>query len=311
MGFEQIAYVQDGVITREQALQSLTRSALQHRLGRVWRILLPGVYLTSTAAPTERQRLRAALLYCGPLAQLGDATALQAYGLRYLPNDSATRLLLPATDRRANRDGVIVRRTHRLPTPRLLAGLPYSPPERALADFAARIGVERTAVAVLADAVQRRIVTRARLLDELSHVTGRGAAVANRAARWLAAGASSAPEAEFLELCHRSKVLSEPLVNPLIELPSGRVVSPDALFEDAGLVHEVNGRASHAGEDQFEDMQARHGAMTAAGLTVLHSTPRQIRTEPRRVLKDIEDSYRRAAGGGMPSGVRILRRNAE
>ncbi|HVW81704.1 MAG TPA: hypothetical protein VHB69_12280 [Mycobacteriales bacterium] len=310
MELEQIIRRQDGVVTRAQALESLTTGALQHRLGRHWQIALPGVYLTSTGAPTDRQRLRAALLYGGSSAQLADATALAAYGARYLPADSTIRLLLPASERRVNRDGVVVRRTHRLPTARTIDGLPYSPPARALADFAARIGDDRTATAVIADAVQRRLVDRRSVLEELTHVTGRGAAVANRVAKWVAAGALSAPEAEFLALCERSKVLPTPLINPLLELPSGQRFSPDALFVDAGLVHETNGRDGHAADDRFDDMQARHRAMTAAGFVVLHSSPRQLRTTPSQVLAELEACYRQRAGTGMPPDVRLLRREA-
>jgi hypothetical protein len=99
---EEISRRQDGVVTRLQALDSLTTGALQHRLGKHWQILLPGVYLTSTGGPSPRQQLRAALLYGGPEAQIADTTALRAYGVRYLPSEQAVRLLLPATDRRVN-----------------------------------------------------------------------------------------------------------------------------------------------------------------------------------------------------------------
>ncbi|HEX3898872.1 MAG TPA: hypothetical protein VHW74_06835 [Mycobacteriales bacterium] len=310
MDIDQILQNQDGVITRAQALESLTAGALQHRLGRHWQIALPGVYVASTGTPTGRQRLRAALLYGGTAAQLADSTALAAYGVRYLPTDATVRLLLPASERRVNRDGVVIRRTHRLPRPRTIAGLPYSPPERALADLASRIGEERVATAAIADAIQRRIAERATVLEELSHVTGRGARIAHRAAKWIAAGAMSAPEADFLGLCQRSSVLPIPLVNALIELPTGQRVSPDALFEDAGLVHETNGSSAHAADDRFDNMQARHDAMTAAGLVVLHSSPRQIRTEPDRVLRDVEACYRQHAGEGLPAGVRLLRGEA-
>jgi hypothetical protein len=89
---------QDGLITRLQALESVPKGALQHRLERRWRILLPGVYLASTGSPSDRQRLRAALLYGGPASQLADSTALSVYGARYVPADPVVRLLLPADE---------------------------------------------------------------------------------------------------------------------------------------------------------------------------------------------------------------------
>jgi hypothetical protein len=164
---------------------------------------------------------------------------------------------------------------------------------------------------VIADAIQRRIAHCDEVRDELSHVTGRGCALALRISTRLASGARSAPEADFLVLCEQSKVLPRPMANPLLELPSGRRVSPDALFADAALVHETNGRSAHAAADLFEGMQERHGAMTAAGLTVLHSSPYQLRTDPDRILEQLEACYLRDRGKGLPPGVTVLRSSAD
>jgi hypothetical protein len=301
---------QDNVITRRQALMFFGESSLHHRLKRYWRILLPGVYLAATGVPTERQRRRAALLYAGAQALLSDATALSAYGVRYLPDDQTVHVLIPARDRRVSRDGVAIRRSTRLPQGRLMDGLRYCPPDRAVADFVARIGDDRAALAVAADAVQRRIAAVEDIVEELSHVTGRGAGVAGRIGSRLMEGARSVPEADLLSLCRRSKVLPTPLVNSLLELPNGRRISPDLLFAEAGLVIEVNGRAFHAATDLFDAMQERHDTMTAAGLIVLHCSPHQLRTEPDRILAQIEQCYLRRLGCGLPADVKLLRASA-
>jgi hypothetical protein len=311
MNLEALISTQDGIVTRRQALEELSDNALHHRLQRQWRILLPGVYLSATGSPTRRQQLRAALLYAGSGAQLSDHTALAAFGVRYLPADASTYLLIPAGERRMSRDGVTVRRTTRLPIPRVMDGMPFSPPARALADFAARYGDERASFAAIADAVQRRVTSAADVIEELAHVTGRGNALAARLATRLADGARSTPESDFLKLCKRSSVLPAPMVNALIELPDGRCVSPDALFEDAALVHETNGRSAHAAQDQFEGMQERHGAMTTAGLTVLHSSPYQLRKDPQRILDQLEACYLRDRGKGLPPGITVLRGGAD
>jgi hypothetical protein len=298
---------QDNVVTRLQSLEYLSAGALRHLLECRWRILLPGVYLAATGTPTLRQQLRAAILYGGPTAQLGDTTALAAYGVRYLPPDPTIRLLLPAGVRRANRDGVSVRRTHRPPRARTVNGLPYCPPERALIEFAARVGDRRAAIAVLADAVQRQVASESGLLAEVHHVTGRGTTAARQAVAMIAAGVRSAPEADFAAMCARSTVLPPPILNALLELPDGRLISPDALWADVGLVHETNGRGPHAREDRFEGMQERHDAMTAAGLIVLHNSPRQIQTEGSRAIGQVEDCYRMNEDRGLPAGVTIVR----
>ena len=108
-----------------------------------------------------------------------------------------------------------------------------------------------------------------------------------------------------------SRVLPAPLWNCLLELPNGQRISPDARFADAGLIHKTNGRKFHspeeAGESVFEDMQRRHDALTAAGLTVLHNSPRRISIESQAVIGQVETCYVRDAGRGLPSGVIILR----
>jgi hypothetical protein len=299
---------QDGLITRSQALTLMTVGTLRHLLARRWTLVLPGVYAGFTGTLTERQQVRAALLYAGDDARLADVTALRRYQVRYLPEDPTVRLLIPATAHRANHGFVVVRRTHRLPRPRQIDGFPYCPPERALLEAGARLGDERTARAMISDAIQRQIADLVRLNAELRHITGRGSGVVRRAVRGVTEGARSAPELEFSELCRRDPRLPVPLLNPLLELPGGELISPDALFEEAGLVHETNGRAFHAEEDQFEDMQARHDIMTAAGLTVLHNSPRRIREEPTRVMDEVATCFRRLAGSGLPPGVRVVRR---
>jgi hypothetical protein len=96
------------------------------------------------------------------------------------------------------------------------------------------------------------------------------------------------------------------LYNRRLKLPGGRIISPDALALDAGLVHETNGRAAHRRDDLFDDMQERHDAMTVAGLTVLHNTPRRIALRGREVITQFERCYVRDAGRGLPPGVVLL-----
>jgi hypothetical protein len=301
---------QDQLITRAQALEALSLGSLRHQLVRSWAIVLPGVYAAFTGALTDRQRKRACLLYGGPLAQLADVTALRDFGVRYLPENGGTEvvhLLIPAEDRRASQRMVVVRRTYRLPRPQLVAGLPYCPVERSLVEAAARIGDRRAARAMMADAVQRGLAVQWRLIEEIPHLSGRGSNVVRRTLDDLALGGRSAPEMGFLDLVADCATVPMPLANPLVELPDGRRVSPDGLWPDARLVHETNGRGPHAGHDEFTDMQARHDAMTAAGLIVLHNTPRQIRTEGHRIMSEVAACYQRNAGRGLPAGVTILR----
>ena len=113
-------------------------------------------------------------------------------------------------------------------------------------------------------------------------------------------GARSGPEADFLDLCAAIPELPTPLVNPLLQLPGGMKVSPDSLFYDAAVIHETNGRGPHGDEDAFESMQVRHDALTAAGFVVLHNSPRSLRLEPDRVMRQLLACVQRHAARGLP-----------
>jgi hypothetical protein len=306
-----LARSQDGLLTRRQALQQLNEGELARKLGREWRVVLPGVYLTLPGdAPTLRQRRRAAVLSAGPSALLSDLDALDLYGLDGLPPDQFVRVVVPNDVQKASRDFLVIRRTKRYPPSRAARGLPVVPPDRALAEFILRHSDERASLAVASAALQRRLVDLDALAFEAAEGPSRGRPRLLRVLEKVGSGIRSVPESDLRDLVMRSRVLPEPLWNSLLRLPDGRVVSPDALFEDAGVVHETNGRRYHAAEDLFEDMQRRHDAMVAAGLVVLHNSPRRIAEEGRAVLAEIEACYLRHKGRGLPPGTELMRRTA-
>jgi hypothetical protein len=119
-------------------------------------------------------------------------------------------------------------------------------------------------------------------------------------------GIRSAPEAEFRVLAQALSTIPALHYNRLIRLPDGRTLSPDALAPDAPLIHETNGRVAHRREDLFDDMQARHDYLTAAGFTVLHNSPRRIYRDGRGVISEFERCYLRLAGTDWPDGVVLL-----
>src|SRR4051812_37900462 len=278
---EELLRVQHNVLTRRQALTYLSETALDFRLGRHWQVVLPGVYAAQTGRIDGRQRLQAALLFAGDGARLDDTTALAECQMTYLPEDPLVRVLVPADNQRHAKDFVAIRRTvHLPPALRTKDGLALVPASRALTNFALRHPDERAVRAVLAAAVQRRRVTLEQLHREYEICSSRGKRRLARVLEELGAGVRSAPEGDVRALVLTSKVLPTPLYNCLLELPDGRRISPDLLIKEAALVHETNGRKPHyEDEDDFDSMQSRHDAMTVAGLTVLHNSPRLIARE--------------------------------
>lgn len=300
---------QDHVVTRQQLLAGgVTRHGIENRFEYDgWQRLLPEVYLTHPGEPSRRQRLVAALLYAGEGAAIDADDACAFHGLRAVrPDDDLVRVVVPDESKARSFGFVRVRRTKapiRVVTTELLR---YLEPAAAAIAAARLRRDDRVVLAILSDAVQRRIVSHRDLVR--AHVQGspRNATRTDRALEHLGAGIRSAPEADFRMLAEASTVLPPLLYNARLQLPSGRVVSPDALAVDAALVNETNGRAAHERADLFADMQERHDAMTEAGLIVMHNPPRRLRLRGREAIAQFERVYLRNAGRGLPLGVVLL-----
>jgi very-short-patch-repair endonuclease len=277
------------LITRQQAhVHGLSDSTIYYRSGRGgrWRQLLPGVFLTVAGTPTADQRDAAALLYCGPSSTLTCGAALRQYELRD-PDPGRVHVLVPAGRQRLSSGYVIVHRTRRLPPRVCVSGpLRYVLPARAVADAVREISSLSDVRAVVAGAIQSGHCTVDQLRAELESGSVRWSASLRLALAEVASGARSAPEAELMELIRRSG-LPEPLFNPRLYVGTRYLARPDVWWPDAGVAVEVDSREWHLSPDSWEQTMRRHARMTAAGILVLHFTPRQIKTEPAEVLATI------------------------
>lgn len=301
---------QDWVISRDQALcAGLTRRAIDYRIRTgEWQAILPSVYLAQPSEPSRRQMLIAAQYFAGPTSAIDAADACRFHGIKSVTvDDSIVEVVQPWGEPARSRGFVVVRRT--LAPITSVSGQYVRFVNAAAAVIAAtrRMNSDRPVLAALSDALQRNLTTYDELMS--AHIQGspRNARRADIALRYLAEGARSAAEADFLQLVAASPILPKPSCNALLRLPDGEFISPDALFLDAGVVHETNGRIAHQREDLFDDMQARHDAMTSAGLTVLHNPPRRLVSHPRLVITQVERCYTREKGRGLPPGVTLER----
>lgn len=286
---------QDGLITRSQAVAAgISDDALAHRVGPGgrWQRVLPRVYATFTGRLTESQRRTAALLYAGPQAMLGGPTAAALMGLRYAPTDRRVHVLLPHAVRRRSAGFVAIRRTtHRL-VPWYAGEWPVCPPEVAVVDATRAMRSLRDVRALVCESVQRRRTTPSELMRAVTAGGSAGSALARRAVEDVTAGCRSSPECELRDVLAGSRRLPCAAWNVTVRDAAGRFLGvPDAWFDDVWLAVEVDSREHHLLGTSFDDTLARHNRFEAAGIAVLHVSPRRIRREPAQVRREVEAAY--------------------
>ena len=296
---------QRGVLSRTQVLScGVSLDGLRHRyrLGGPWRRLLPGVYLTSTGEPTSEQRQTAALLYAGRSSVITGPVALNRYRIR-APETRRVDVLVPAARQIGSRAFVVVHRTWRLPPPEMHdLALRFAPTARAVADTVLGLTNRSDVRAVVASAVQQGRCTVADLGAELAQGPVRGSMLFRSVLAEVRDGIRSPAEADFRDLI-RTSGLPQPLFNPRLILDGRLLAVPDAWWADRALIVEIDSREWHLSPDDWEATMARDARLRAAGIRVIHVTPRQVRTEPARILGDIADALR--AGDPVPGLVTL------
>jgi hypothetical protein len=287
------------VIARSQALAvGVTDNALRHRLrpGGPWCGLLPGVYMAATGAPTTLQQEMAALLYAGPGSVITGPAALRSHHIRTELTEFVD-VLVPATRQRRDTGFVRLHRTTRMPTRTWEAGpVRYVPPPRAVADAVRALTSLRDVRAVVADAVQRSKCAIGSLVTELSEGPAKGSVLFREALADVADGIRSAAEGDLRDLLARSG-LPMPLFNSSLYDGGGIFIArPDAWWPGLGIAVEVDSREWHMSPEDHARTLARGRRMARYQIVVLRFTPRQIRSQPAEVIKDIKAALEGAQG---------------
>jgi hypothetical protein len=282
--------LQRGVLSRSQALASwVSDSGLRHRLrpGGTWQRLLPGVYLTATGTPTWEQLETAALLHAGNGSLITGQAALRNYGIR---SQGARRIdvLVPASRAVASARFVAVHRTWHMPHQ---WAVDLFLPERAVADAVRQLSGLAAARAVVAAAVQQRHCTIEQLAAELRAGPIQGSARLRSVLGEVIEGIRSVPEGDLRRLI-RASALPQPLFNPTLLLDGKFLAQPDVWWPDYGVAVEVDSREWHLLPEHWEQTMTRHRHMSAAGIMVLHVSPRQIHERWSALLADIEAALR-------------------
>lgn len=294
--------LQYGLVTRQQAVScGLTDAAVHHRLrgSRVWQMLLPGVYLTTTGSPTGPQRIAAAQLYAGPEGVITGAAALAAHGIGRFES-AIVDVLIPWRCKRQDYGFARVRRTSRMPEETHQIGpARYAPAGRAVIDAARWLTDLGDVRALICGAVQRGRVCVADLAGELAAGPVVRSALIREVLTEAAEGVRSAAEADLRVLIKRGG-LPDPMYNPRLCLDGVVIAVPDAWWPDAGVAAEVDSRQWHLSPRDWERTLARHSRMSACGIIVLHYPPRRLRDDSTAVAAEIRSALAASRGRALP-----------
>jgi len=287
---------QSSVVSRGQLLAlGMKDSAMQYRVrrGGPWQILLPGVYLTASGVPSLSQKEVAALLYAGPGSLITGPLALMHHSIRSGSAADVIDVLVPAGRQRVSAGFARLHRTTRMPARSSSAGpvrLTLVP--RAVADTARQLTELRDVRAVVADAVQLGRCTVSQLAEELQTGPVRGSAVFRSVLAEVADGIRSTAEGDLRDVVQNA-ALPMPLFNPSLYDGDLFLGKPDGWWPDAGVAGEVDSRAWHLSPDDWDRTRRRHDLMAAAGVIVLHFSPRELRREPAKVAEMIKGALER------------------
>jgi hypothetical protein len=99
------------------------------------------------------------------------------------------------------------------------------------------------------------------------------------------------PEGDFRTLIIKSG-LPLPLFNATLYLHGEFLAIVDAWWPQFGVAVEIDSREWHLAPESWEYTMDRHRQLTAAGIRTLHVSPREMRTEPARLIEQITDALR-------------------
>lgn len=265
---------QDGVIARRQVLEcGFTANDIRRWVRRrEWaRAGHPAVYVDHTGPLTWRQRARAAVLYAWPAALAGDTALRAAEGPGRRGRDDEAPIAVAIERKRTvvEREGIAIQRRSHLMT---AAQWNMSPPrlrvEEALLDVAAA-GSELRAIGRLADSINARMTTVARLLQALEcrpRIASRHFLEGVLAD--LRDGTCSVLEHTYLTEVERAHRLPRPLRQA--PTAAGRPGYRDIDYPAFGLSVELDGRLGHTdAASRDSDLERDLDAAVDAGRVTL------------------------------------------
>jgi len=276
-----IAEMQRGRVSRDQLLavgiadRTIFNLAANGFLRRGHR----GVYAVGHTAPAPLTAETEALLACGEHAALSHQTAARLWKL--LPEDDGPIHVTIRARNGPRPTGVCVHRTNTLSRRdvRVVERLPVTSPARTIVDVAPRLD-DRTFERAVDEALVQRLVSERELKAAAASPGRPGAPILAALLERQREPAITRSQAEerMLSLT-RAAQLPAPIVNARVH---GYLV--DFYWPDLAVVVEVQGYKFHSGRAAFERDTRKGAKLTAAGLTVVYVTWRQMDEEPYAVV---------------------------
>jgi hypothetical protein len=259
--------------------------AARCRASGPWQRILRGVVLMTTALPTRRQRLRAAIAYAGPESVVSGIDAMRAHGIDVPPSQEVL-VLVPARRRLSSASYLTVERTNRPPNPMIMAGIPYAPLARATLDVARRAINHKQQRALLVAAIGP--CTVATLKAELNAGSQRGSAdVRALLSQDLTNPNDVRQVADVLaKRALRTTALPPPQWHTPVYDDTGMLLGvPDAWWPQMSVAWNVGTQARHHDPEVWE----------RAGVTLVRTDPARLRAAPSAVMSELLAAYSKAA----------------
>lgn len=265
-----LAAAQIGLATTKQAIdEGLSRSALARR--REAGLLVPtghrGVLRHAAVPFTERTKLQAAVLACGPAAVASHRSAGMLHGFevrRFRPEVTVCDTTMPKAH------GIAVHRTNRLDPldVRVVDRIPCTSRARTALDLGAVLPWE-----VYEEVLQVAVITKrlsfVDLVAVLERLGGKGRRGAAKLRAFLRYSVPDSRLASLLELLVlevvRELSAREPVLQHELVCIDGRVVVLDMAWPDERIAVEANGHRWHATRKQLDDDEARRRSIRASG----------------------------------------------
>jgi len=275
-----------------------------------WQRLHPGVVLTHTGTPTNRERLLGGLAYAGPDAVLTGLAALALHGCRVAVPGDEVHVLVPHARRRQSRPGLIAERTRAVPEAQQRRGLPVAPPARALVDACRTISRLDSIRGLVADVVQTGLCTVEELRVALAAAARQRSALPREVINEMAAGVRSAAEAWVRDVFTRHRIPQPRWNCALLTLDGEHVATPDGYWETIGGALQIDSMAFHLSPQDYKRTQRRARALGAYGIPVLPVAPGDVRADELQFVREVRAFHAANAQHSHPPEL-VMRPAAE